>query len=396
MNIHSIRAKITLIFILAFLLVAGFFIFYLDNAQRQNDQKVIEAHEKFAKYFREVRIPPYTVEGYLKRFDFVLEKKPLDILNKGKIISRGIVYDTILYQNRYYFHVKIHHFRKLFRDLNHYQNQKLDYLGFAFVLLLFTIIYIWLLKSLNPLLRLKDDISLFAKGDLDIDCASNKKDEIALVANEFNHAVEQIRRLVNSRQLFLRTLMHELKTPIAKGRIVSELVEEKQKNRLIVIFEKLDYLINDFSKIEELLSNNYNIQKHSYKITLLVNSALDLLLIEENSPKIQRCKETQTRVLADYQLFSMVIKNLVDNALKYSEDGKVKIIETKESISIYSKAKPLKQDIEYYYKPFHNEEENPNQGMGLGLYIVKAVLDMHQMRLEYKHSEGENCFKVVF
>jgi len=34
--------------------------------------------------------------------------------------------------------------------------------------------------------------------------------------------------------------------------------------------------------------------------------------------------------------------------------------------------------------------------MGLGLYIVKAVLDMHQMRLEYKHSEGENCFRVVF
>ena len=52
--------------------------------------------------------------------------------------------------------------------------------------------------------------------------------------------------------------MHELKTPIAKGRIVSELIDDnKQKDRMISIFDKLNFLINDFSNIEQIVSKNY-------------------------------------------------------------------------------------------------------------------------------------------
>ena len=60
----------------------------------------------------------------------------------------------------------------------------------------------------------------------------NADDEIANVAIEFNNAVCKIRELIRSRQLFLRTIMHELKTPIGKGRIISEMVQdEMQKSR---------------------------------------------------------------------------------------------------------------------------------------------------------------------
>ncbi|EFK97174.1 two-component sensor histidine kinase, partial [sediment metagenome] len=103
-------------------------------------------------------------------------------------------------------------------------------------------IYMWIQKSLKPLANLKDKIIKFSHGDLDIRCISENNDEIADVANEFNNAVVRIKELLNSRHLMLRTMMHELKTPIAKGRIASEMLsDEKQKQRIIRSFDRLNF-----------------------------------------------------------------------------------------------------------------------------------------------------------
>lgn len=74
----------------------------------------------------------------------------------------------------------------------------------------------------------------FASGNMEMAMTArlneNEQDEIGQVAVEFDNAVCKIRELIRSRQLFLRAIMHELKTPIGKGRIVSEMVaNETQK-----------------------------------------------------------------------------------------------------------------------------------------------------------------------
>lgn len=104
-------------------------------------------------------------------------------------------------------------------------------LGIIFIIFVFS--FSWIIKALKPLKLLKEEIQDFSNGKLTINCKSDKKDEIAQVANEFDNAAKRISLLLNSRQLFLRTVMHELKTPIAKGRIVSELIDDdKQKDRV--------------------------------------------------------------------------------------------------------------------------------------------------------------------
>ena len=60
--------------------------------------------------------------------------------------------------------------------------------------------------------------------------------------------------------MFMRTIMHELRTPIAKGRVSAEMLEEgKQKERIIKSYERLDELIREFAKIEQLTSSSRNI-----------------------------------------------------------------------------------------------------------------------------------------
>ena len=112
--------------------------------------------------------------------------------------------------------------------------------------------------------------------------------------------------------------MHELKTPIAKGRIVSELIDdEKQKNRIITIFEKLNHQINDFAKIEEIVSNNYTPNIYKYNIDAIVNKSIDMLMLDSKE-NISIQKKAQVSMNVDIELLALAIKNLLDNALKYS------------------------------------------------------------------------------
>jgi len=191
--------------------------------------------------------------------------------------------------------------------------------------------------------------------------------------------------LLNSRQLFLRTIMHELKTPIAKGKIVSELIDnEKQKKRMIDIFDKLNFLINDFAKVEEVLSKNYSKKTHLYTLCEIIDNSIMMLMIDSFEKKIDIVIENNQKINVDIELISMAIKNLLDNGLKYSSDKKVKIYSTDKSIFIISTGKKLAKPLEEYFKPFHNDTKSLNHGMGLGLYIV------------YSFKDNKNTFSILF
>lgn len=201
--------------------------------------------------------------------------------------------------------------------------------------------------------------------------------------------------LLNSRQLFLRTIMHELKTPLAKGRIASELIsDQKQKERMSLIFEKLEFNINEFSKIEEILSKQYKINKKSYQIDTIINSSIEMLMVDSNKDKIIFENIYNQELLVDLELFSRAIKNLIDNALKYSIDKKVLISYQKNQIKFISTGDKLSKPLEDYLKPFHNDTYLMNHGMGIGLYIVNEILHIHNKTLDYQYKNKQNIFII--
>ncbi len=74
----------------------------------------------------------------------------------------------------------------------------------------------------------------------------------------------------------------------------------------------------------------------------------------------------------------------------YKTSEKILIQINHNTLAIVNKGKELAEPMENYYKPFHTSK----QGLGLGIYIVKSILDIHQMKLDYLYSEGENCFRI--
>lgn len=405
---YSITTKITIVFAIAFSLVCMLLLTFaniqLNNMLEKTKDRQMSAINYLLTLYEKSN-PPSDLSHYFKNFglSYVDNKNFVtEIVNNGhsvfaKQTPLGLI-QSIHYKDNLFLQIKNPAFQILLESNDTKNINDPLWIGFFIATTLLVSLYISVINSFTPLKKLSKDMRKFAAGNLEVDISPNlmkADDEISRVAIEFENAVSKIRELIKSRQLFLRTIMHELKTPIGKGRIVAEMVQnETQKNRLITIFEKLDMLINEFAKIEQLLSKSYALNYQECFFSIIMDQVQDMLMLDKFEEKVS-CEINDDMLLnVDFQLFSLAVKNLIDNALKYSDDKKAQIICGKNEICIKNLGKPLEKPIEHYMQAFIREKNSKSAGMGLGLYIIDHICQMHKFSLSYSYSEGYHVFCI--
>ncbi len=396
MNLNSIISKL----LVAYLVIVGVFIFlaagqyFFINAQLHKN--VNSKYHNIEKYISSNRLNYDEMLQYLASLNFEFVQNPQSLPQNEVIALVGPRYDAMNVDDAFFFNIRTPFGVFLFKDLNEYPKNYGSFWVIGILFIVISGIFFWIYKTLKPLQNLKNQIQKFSTGNLNIECKSDKKDEIAEVANEFDNAVKKIALLLESRQLFLRTIMHELKTPIAKGKIVSNLIEDEvQKGRILHIFDKLNNQIDDFARIERVLTKNYKINKSRFSTGAIVNCAVEMMMLESSDEKIKVLGLKNRKLNVDLELFSLAVKNLLDNGLKYSINNKVAIKDEDGFIAVISKGPKLSHPLKEYFKPFHNDTKSRNHGMGLGLYIVHSIALLHNMSLEYLYDDGLNIFKII-
>ncbi len=253
--------------------------------------------------------------------------------------------------------------------------------------------FMFIEKKLKPLISLKKDMKNLSNGNLQISTKTDGKDEISQVAKEFDIALKQLKELRDSRNLFLRNIMHEFKTPITKGRLITDIYEDSERKFILIrVFQRLEYLLSEFAKIEELTSGKITLDKRKYYVVDLIEQAFDILLLEEDVIEVEYSHELKIEV--DFELFSIALKNLIDNAIKYKTEQKPKIIINENSIQIINKGKELSKDIKEYFKPFNHDYETATSGLGLGLYISNNIIKIHKFELNYIYEDDYHNFFI--
>ena len=337
-----------------------------------------------------------TVNNELKKYDLELSVISYEtIKEKGKLIASEHRWELYEYDEFKYFYNETPHDFILIKDTLKLEDRtQVLILLTILVNITFILFYIYLIQKLRPLQKLKRNIMKFSEGDLSINTSCDGKDEISEVSNEFNNALNEIRQLNESRNLFLRNIMHELKTPITKGSLISDIIEQdKYQESLKRVFTRLEYLLHEFAKIEQLTSKNIELQKDNYRVIDILDQAIDILFIERENITIN--VEENLIVHVDFQLFSLALKNLIDNGIKYGKSPVIIDI-TKNTIAISTQGDKLHKDFKEYLKPFNREYETSNKSLGLGLYIVNNILKAHNLSLEYKYEDNQNIFYINF
>jgi len=259
---------------------------------------------------------------------------------------------------------------------------------------LILLFFIYLVRKLYPLHRLKNAIMAYKDGDTCLNIPITGDDEISQITSEFNQVLEKISAMKEARSLFLRNILHELKTPIMKGSLTTDCLNDSvEQERLKRIFERMDYLLGEFSKMERFNSGEWKLNLQEYRFVDILDHACDILLCDRNKITVNG-EESALILRCDFDLFAIALKNLLDNAFKYS-DSEPTITISEYDIDICSRGDSISQETLRFDKPFNRAYEDSSAGLGLGLYITHSVLERHGFKLEYHRAEGINCFRIV-
>ena len=405
---HSLITKISVFFVIAIILVCVLFITFarmqMNRALGSMQANQINAVNNLLELYKR-NAPPSDIERYFSSYGLELVKDKniiQNIITSGKIFfvqdtSIG-EFSSVEYNNSLFLNIKNNSFVVVFESLGTKNLNDPLWVGFLLTMAVLISLYLSIVRSFTPLKKLSKNIKKFAQGNLDVNlAAAHSEDEIGQVAQEFNNAIAKIQELIRSRQLFLRTIMHELKTPIGKGRLITEMLEdETQKVRLVNVFERLEILINEFAKIEQLLSKSYSLNYQDYHFSLILEQVKDMSMLDNWDELINTDIECDAVINVDFGLFALAIKNLIDNALKYSSDKKVRIICDENKVSVANRGAALAKSFEHYKQAFIRNKDEKATGMGLGLYIIDKICELHKFRFDYNYSDGTHYFSIVF
>ena len=403
MNKNSIIFSTTLNFLITSLLLIVSFVFLLSHENFKKNEQIFERYKPIIKmvsgkkFYFDKDFHKNLLDMNYELFESKEEIKNILSNNKKMIFARSNKHNETFkifeIDGKIYLFFEKLDTQILIKDLESKNLTNSFYTIFVFVslLIVITILYINTLKKLLPLKELKDKVINFGDEKFDFELSnSSSKDEVTLLANEFKKSAQKLKNIKESRNIFIRNIMHELKTPITKGKFLLQL-EKSDENieKLKMVFNRLESLINEFATIEELISQNRVLEKKSYFLEDLLDNAKDILMIDDNCVKNSY---ENIKLNVNFKLFSIAIKNLIDNAIKYSNDKKVEVLTQNEDILFVNSGKKLEGDFEKYLEPFYSKSSN--ESFGLGLYIVFNILKANGYNLLYKYEDGKNIFTI--
>ena len=395
----SIFKKLTILFIISFVLmtVIGLWIDNInlkrvDNFAKEKYLKVID--DIFKNIENKNYLDSLILKNSLEKVNF------LDENNLETIYSQNSAFTDISilkYKSSNIYILKIKYLDEsyIFKALDEESfNDKtiLNVLVFLDIFALL-IMFLFIIKLLSPLKTITKELKAFANGNLStrIDIKSN--DEIGTLAKSFNNMASSLENSIKTREELLRDIGHELRTPIAKGKFAIEKIDNfSQKELLKKIFYDLESLTNELIELEKLNITKLNLTTFSAE-TLVLESLGKLYLEDETKVDIEISEDF--KIEADLDYLSVALKNLIDNAIKYAISLPIVIKVCKDEISVLNNGEKLLKDFEYYLKPF-TQELVQRDGFGLGLSIVKKIIDRHNFELKYTYENSFNTFRIYF
>jgi len=270
---------------------------------------------------------------------------------------------------------------------------------FTIVILFLYFALRWLLKPIKVLSKGVEEIS---KGRLDYKIETKTKDEFGKLSNLINNMTENISSSLKAKETLLIDVSHELRTPLTRMKLSSEFIEnEKVKNKIKEDVNEMEHLIGE-------LLDNYRKETDALKPQLTefdLSETLENLISRLDSDRIN-FEKNDLIIIADEFKIETAVKNLIENALKYSQ-AKVNVAikenpENKSGFILVVKDTGIgipPEEMKYIFEPFYRVDKSRNKtisGYGLGLSIVKKIVEAHKGTLEVSSVPNEGTeFTVI-
>lgn len=276
-------------------------------------------------------------------------------------------------------------------DLSAWDRYKRFMLLFQSALILLILFFLFY-QILRPLQALKNSIDELKRGIFAKKLKVDSTDEIGALFKAFNEMNEKISRMIKARELITRNIAHELRTPLAKINLTISLKEGAElKKDVKKYINSLNRISQNMLEFERIQHSNFKLREDEFES----ESAVFEVLKDLDDKLICLNVIKSVRIKGDLHLFSIAIKNLIENAIKYSIDGEVSVELNERGILFSNKGEALKNDISYYFEPFYRGDVEQS-GYGIGLSLVKEIIMLHKMEINYSYDCGKHNFYIKF
>ena len=282
------------------------------------------------------------------------------------------------------------------------------------IILLVVIISRKITRPLESLKSLSQDIAnlKFRKEEIK---TNDEVGELAKSINSMSENLEKAHDEINGQNKRLKELMsdvsHELKTPLSimkvyEQGIVDGLDDGTFRDVIEEQIEKMDVLIEKLLFWTELESSSLNKSTFDLGKRVIDITGKYMLILQENcidfSLNVDAGKEYF--ISAEKEAIDVVLDNLITNAIKYSNDKRIEITLTKDTNSVkLTIANGVgaidENDLERIWRPFYVLEKSRSKelsGTGLGLPIIKTILDNHNLDFGFELKNNRLAFFVTF
>lgn len=268
-------------------------------------------------------------------------------------------------------------------------------------------------RILQPIGVLRQGMSQVAKGDFAIQLNEQQQiEEVAELYHDFNLMVKELSSIETLRNDFVSTVSHEFKTPLAtiKGYVQllqdnSLTVEERRiyLDRMLDGTQQLTHLTDNILKLSKLENQSLGLEFQSFRLDEQIREVILFL-----QPKWERLSITfnldlpRTEYYGNEEFLYQVWLNLIDNAIKYSSEAstiqvKLTPLPDGQTIAIADEGIGMTKAVanRIFDKFYQGDTSRKTTGNGLGLALVKKILQLHQGSIDVKSSlnHGSN-FKL--
>jgi signal transduction histidine kinase len=253
-------------------------------------------------------------------------------------------------------------------------------------------------KQRNLFKEIIDALKRIARGDFNVQLESLKQDDpFTTLIDHINHMAQQLKEMEDMRQEFISNVSHEIQSPLtsisgfARALQVDQLSPEERSHYLSIIeteSRRLSKLSDNLLKLTSLESDHHPFERKSYRLDKQLRDIILACEVQWVEKEIDMDVSLEkVLIIADEELMSQVWTNLIHNSIKFTPSGGtiqvhlhqddnqaiIKVSDTGIGISEIDKV----HVFERFYKA-DKARERSKGGNGLGLSIVKKIIDMHE------------------
>ena len=273
-------------------------------------------------------------------------------------------------------------------------------------------VYFLIDRVIGPIKSMRNAAKSFAAGNFDVRVPVVGHDEVAELASAFNNMANSLAHLEEMRNTFLENVSHDLRTPMTTisgfiDSILDGAIPPSQEKYYLNIIsnevKRLSRLVSTLLDITRMQAGERKFTKTAFDICEMARQILISMESHINDKKLIvefNCDYENMYVNADRDAIHQIFYNLCDNAVKFSREGgkirvTIKSYARKTHIYVYNEGQGIAEaDLPFIFERFYKSDKSrglDRTGVGLGLYIVKSIIDAHGETIDVNSEYGSYC-----